>query len=361
MYMRHTQLYETHKSLHAKFTDFHGWEMPLEYSGIVHEHEAVRHAAGLFDLSHMGVIEVGGKDSRAFVARALPTRPGTMEVDSSRYTFILNDRGGIIDDLIMYRLNEERYLLVVNCANREKDLAWLKEHAKGFDAILVDDSPDTAILALQGPESWDIVREALGIDPASFKYGRFINSTFEGTGYILSKTGYTGEKGFEIYIHNHTVERMWARLLDAGRLKGLVPCGLGARDTLRLEMGYLLSGADVDEDIGPIEAGYERVIDFENTGFIGRDAVVKADTDGPAIHLTALKLKEKGVPRHGCRILSGNEQVGRVTSGNFSPMLKTGIALGYVTAGAPKDGLSIEIHDQPRAAEVVELPFYRKK
>lgn len=359
--MRHTQLYATHKTLGARFTGFHDWEMPLEYTGIVHEHEAVRKAAGLFDISHMGVIEVGGRDSLKFLGRMLPTRPETMDVDSSRYTFILNDTGGIIDDLMMYRLNEERYILVVNSANTAKDLDWLKGHAAGFEAILVDDSPDTAILALQGPASWDIVRDALGIDPAGFKHGRFVNSSFDGTGYILSKTGYTGEKGFEIYIHNHTVERLWARLMETGGRYGLLPCGLGARDTLRLEMGFLLSGADADESTNPIEAGYERVVDFENTGFIGRDALMKTKAGGPARRLTALRLTEKGVPRHGCRILAGAGQVGTVTSGNFSPMLKTGIALGYVNSGVPLDGLSIEIHGAAHAAEVVELPFYRKK
>lgn len=345
----------------AKLTQFHSWEMPLEYSGVVHEHEAVRKAAGLFDIGHMGVIEVGGSDSLAFLRRVLTIRPGIMDIDSTRYSFMLNGRGGVIDDLIAFRLNEERFLLVVNAAAADKDLAWLRENARGYDAILIDDSPDTAVLALQGPASWDIVREALGIDPAGFKYGRFVNSSFDGTGYILSKTGYTGERGFEIYIHNHTVERLWDRLIEVGTSKGLVPCGLGARDTLRLEMGYLLNGDDVDEDTTPIEAGYERVIDFENEEFIGRDALLKQRNEGVSRRLTALKLTEKGVPRRGCRILAGLEEIGSVTSGNFSPMLKSGIALGYVRSGAPSEGLSIEIHDKVHPAEVVELPFYRKK
>lgn len=359
--MRHTQLIGTHRALGAKLMDFHGWEMPLEYSGVVHEHEAVRNAAGLFDLGHMGVIEVGGADCIKFLAHMFPTRPDTMEVDSVRYTFLLNESGGILDDLMMYRLTTERYLLVVNCANREKDISWLKGHAAGYDAILVDDSPDTAILALQGPASWDIVKGALGIDPASFKYGRFINSTFEGTGYILSKSGYTGEKGFEIYIHNHTAERMWETLMEAGERYGLMPCGLGARDTLRLEMGFLLSGADADEGVNPIEAGYARSVDFDNKTFIGRAALEKAVKDGPKRRLVGLKLAEKGVPRHGCRILAATGQVGIVTSGNFSPMLKAGIAIGYIASDAPLAGLSVEIHDKPHAAEVVDLPFYRKK
>jgi glycine cleavage system T protein (aminomethyltransferase) len=345
----------------AKLTEFHGWEMPLEYSRVVHEHEAVRTAAGLFDISHMGVIEVGGADSLAFLRRVLTIRPGAMSVDNSKYSFMLNERGGIIDDLIAYRLNDERFLLVVNAAAADKDLAWLRSKSVGLDAIVIDDSPDTAILALQGRTSWDVVKDALGIDPASFKYGTFVNSTFEGTGFILSKTGYTGERGFELFIHNHTVERLWDTLIEAGKPRGLVPCGLGARDTLRLEMGYLLSGVDTDEDTTPIEAGYARVVDFENEEFIGRDALLKQKEAGPSRELAGLRLLENGVPRHGCRILAGGSQVGTVTSGNFSPMLKTGIALGYLKSGTTRDGLSIEIHDKAHAAEVVELPFYRKK
>jgi len=359
--MRHTQLYDKHKAMGARLTDFHGWEMPLEYAGVVHEHEAVRKAAGLFDISHMGVIEVGGGDSLAFLRRVLTLRPGAMNVDSSKYSFILNERGGIIDDLIAYRLNDERFLLVVNAAAADKDLAWLRSKSGGLNAIVIDDSPDTAILALQGPASWDVVRDALGIDPASFKYGTFINSTFEGTGYILSKTGYTGERGFELFIHNHTVEKLWDALIEAGRTKGLMPCGLGARDTLRLEMGYLLSGVDTDEDTTPLEAGYARVVDFENEEFTGRDALMRQREAGPGKTLTGLRLIENGVPRHGCRILAGGSQVGTVTSGNFSPMLKTGIALGYISSGAPVEGLSIEIHDKTHSAEIVELPFYKKK
>src|SRR3990172_2583451 len=215
--MKKTELYDHHRSLGAKFFEFHGWETPLEYSGVIKEHEAVRTAAGLFDVSHMGAIEVGGADSIAFLGRMLPTRPETLPVDSCRYTFLLNGRGGIIDDLMVFRLNEERFLLVVNAATAEKDLAWLRENSGGFDAVLVDDSSDTCILALQGPASWEVARRAFGIDPAGFKYHSFINSEFSGTGFILSKTGYTGEKGFEIYIHRLAVHGLWDALLHTGK------------------------------------------------------------------------------------------------------------------------------------------------
>jgi len=358
--MKRTALYEKHKALGAKFIEFHGWEMPLEYSGVVHEHEAVRKAAGIFDIGHMGTIEVGGEDSRAFLAHALTLRPEAIPVDSARYAFMLNGRGGIRDDLMVYRLNEERYLLCVNSATTEGDLEWLKDQGSGFRAILIDDSPDTALLALQGPASWDIARAALGIDPAGFKYHCFVNSNFHGTGYILSKTGYTGEKGFEIFIHKKFVGALWDLLMETGASHGLVPCGLGARDTLRLEMGYLLNGNDADEDTNPIEAGYEGMVDFGNEEFTGRDALLKIKSEGPKRKLVGLALKEKGVPRHGCAVLSGGEVAGVVTSGNFSPTLKKGIALAYIRTAAPAGVLQIVIHDRPHEAEVVELPFYKK-
>ena len=335
--------------------------MSLEYSGVIKEHEAVRNAAGLFDVSHMGAIEVGGDDAIPFLRKVLTVRPETTEVDRAKYAFLLNERGGTKDDLMVFRLNEKRFLLVVNASTKEKDLSWLRQNAAGFKAALIDDSPDTAILALQGPASWAIVSKVLGIEPKSIKYHAFVNSQFEGTGYILSKTGYTGEKGFEIYIHRHTVGRMWDALMDVGRESGLVPCGLGARDTLRLEMGYLLYGNDIDEDTSPIEAGYESAIDFENTDFIGRDALLKIKESGSEKRLVGLTLKDHGIPRHGCRVLAGGNEAGAVTSGNFSPSLKKGIAMAYVKTGIPLEDMKIDIRGKLYEAEVVELPFYKRK
>ena len=358
--MKHTELFEKHRALGARFIDFNGWEMPLEYSGVVKEHEAVRQAAGLFDISHMGAIEVGGEDGIDYLRRVLTLRPETVEVDRAKYAFLLNERGGTKDDLMVFRLNEKRFLLVVNGATREKDLEWLRRNASGFKAVLIDDSPDTAILALQGPASWDIVSKVLGIEPKSIKYHAFVNSQFEGAGYILSKTGYTGERGFEIFIHRHTVGKMWDALMDAGREFGLVPCGLGARDTLRLEMGYLLYGNDIDENTSPIEAGCEGAIDFENTDFIGRDALLKAREKGPERWLVGLTVKGHGIPRHGCRVLAWGSDIGVVTSGNFSPAIKRGIAMAYIKAGFPPEDIKIDIRGKLHEADLVEFPFYRK-
>lgn len=359
--MKHTELFEKYRASGAKFIDFGGWEMPLEYSGVVKEHEAVRNTAGLFDISHMGAIEVGGDDGIAFLGKVLTLRPETIEVDRAKYAFLLNEKGGTKDDLMVFRLNEKRFLLVVNASTKEKDLAWLRQNAAGFAAAPIDDSPDTAILAVQGPASWEIVSKVFGIEPKSIKYHGFVNSQFEGTGYILSRTGYTGERGFEIFIHRHTAGKLWDALMDAGRGFGLVPCGLGARDTLRLEMGYLLYGNDIDEDTSPIEAGYEGAIDFENTDFIGRDALLKVKEKGPGKRLIGLLLKDHGVPRHGCKVMAGGSEAGVVTSGNFSPSFKKGIAMAYVNTGVPLEDIKIDIRGKLHVAELAEFPFYKKK
>ncbi|MGC2425067.1 MAG: glycine cleavage system aminomethyltransferase GcvT, partial [Nitrospirota bacterium] len=254
--MKRPHLYERHKELGAKFVEFGGWEMPLEYSGAVKEHMAVRTSAGLFDVSHMGVIEVGGADSIEILKRALTFSPDSLKPDRARYAFLLNEKGGAKDDLMTFRLNEDRFILVVNASNREKDLNWLKDIGRDFEAVLIDDSPDTCILALQGPASWQIAEDAFGVKPSEFPYHSFITFEFSGTGVMLSKTGYTGEKGFEIYVHRAIAGDVWDLVLEKGEKYGILPCGLAARDTLRLEMGYLLYGNDITEDISPIEAGY---------------------------------------------------------------------------------------------------------
>ncbi len=357
--MARSPLYDRHKALNAKFLDFHGWEMPLEYSGSVKEHTAVRTAAGIFDVSHMGVIEVGGADSIQFLERALTFAPESLKPDHARYAFLLNEKGGIKDDLMVFRLNEERFILVVNASNREKDLNRLRGIGRDFRAVLIDDSPDSCILALQGPASWEIASSTFGIKPSGFPYHSFINFVFSGSGVILSKTGYTGEKGFEVYAHRKVAGAIWDLLLERGKNSGILPCGLAARDTLRLEMGYLLYGNDIDEDTSPIEAGYSNFIDLENEKFIGRNALLKIKEKGPGRRLVGLALTDPGVPRRGCPVTSGGKEIGVVTSGNFSPSLHKGIAMAYIPATGINDG-AIIIRGRAHAAEVVEFPFYRK-
>ncbi len=334
----------------------------MEYSGAVKEHTAVRTAAGLFDVSHMGVIEVGGADSIQLLARALTFSPESLKPDHAQYAFLLNENGGIRDDLMAFRLNEERFILVVNASNRERDLNWLKETGKDFRAVLIDDSPDTCIIALQGPASWDIASETFGIKPSEFPYHSFINFEFSGSGVILAKTGYTGEKGFEIYAHRKIAGSIWDLLLEQGKKFGIMPCGLAARDTLRLEMGYLLHGNDIDENTNPIEAGYSNFIDFENENFIGRGAIIKIKEDGPERRLVGLSLTEPGVPRRGCQVILEGQEIGIVTSGNFSPSLHRGIAMAYLPARHLESArdVAVIIHGKAHTAEIVEFPFYRK-
>ncbi len=360
--MAKSPLYDRHKALQAKFLDFHGWEMPLEYAGAVREHTAVRTAAGIFDVSHMGVIEIGGADSIDFLSRVLTFRPDSLKPDHASYTFLLNGKGGIKDDLVVFRLNEERFILVVNASNREKDLNWLRDVGRDFRAILIDDSPDTCILALQGPASWEIASDAFGVNPAEFPYHSFVNFAFSGSGVMLSKTGYTGEKGFEIYAHRKVAKELWDLLLEKGGKFGIMPCGLAARDTLRLEMGYLLYGNDIDENTNPIEAGYASFIDFENKRFIGRDALLKIKEKGTKRRLAGLVLTEPGVPRRGCPIALREREIGAVTSGNFSPSLHKGIAMAYIPASPPdaSQAVKVVIRGKSHAAELVEFPFYRK-
>ncbi len=336
--------------------------MPLEYAGAVKEHTAVRTAAGLFDVSHMGVIEVGGADGIRFLARAITFNPESLSPGHARYAFLLNEKGGIRDDLMVFRLNEERFILVVNASNREKDLNWLKETGKDFRAVLIDDSPDTCIIALQGPASWDIASEAFGIKPSEFPYHSFINFEFSGSGIILAKAGYTGEKGFEIYAHRKIAGAIWDLLLEKGKKFGIMPCGLAARDTLRLEMGYLLYGNDIDENTSPIEAGYSNFIDFENENFIGRDALLKIKEEGPRRRLVGLSLTEPGVPRRDCPVTLEGQEIGIVTSGNFSPSLHKGIAMAYIPARHPDSAraVTITIRGKAHMAEIAEFPFYRK-
>jgi aminomethyltransferase len=357
--MKRPHLFERHKGLGAKFVEFGGWEMPLEYSGAVKEHMAVRNSAGLFDVSHMGVIEVGGADSIQLLKRALTFSPDSLKQDRARYAFLLNEKGGAKDDLMAFRLNEERFILVVNASNREKDLNWLKDIGRDFEAVLIDDSPDTCILALQGPASWQIAEDAFGVKPVEFPYHSFVTIESSGTGVMLSKTGYTGEKGFEVYVHRTIAGDVWDLVLEKGEKYGILPCGLAARDTLRLEMGYLLYGNDITEDISPIEAGYLNFIDFGNEKFIGRDALLKIKEQRPDKRLMGLVLKEPGVPRHGYPVTSGGREIGAVTSGNFSPSLHKGIAMAYIPAGVTD--AAVVIRGKAHAAEAVELPFYRKK
>jgi len=346
-----TPLYAAHQRLKARIVDFHGWEMPIQYVGVLDEHSAVRTRAGLFDLSHMGRIKVRGKDRRAFLQRILTVDVDKVPPGRCRYTFYLNEKGTIIDDLIYYADREED-LLVVNASNREKDIAWMQSHLKG-DVQLDDQTHSVALLALQGPRSLEHVKRVLGVDPSSLGY-----YTFGIFGeHFLSRTGYTGEDGFEIFVPAAKAEALWERFIEAG----IAPIGLGARDTLRTEAGMPLYGNDIDDTTTPLEAGLKFAVELDKPEFIGQAALRAQGT--PARALAGFVLETKRSPRHGYDLYHAGAKLGTVTSGTYSPTLEKSIAMAYVPRELKKPGEAFEVDVRGRRepAVCVKLPFFRRE
>lgn len=348
-----TPLYDTHVRLNGRIVDFHGWELPVWYTGIMEEHLAVRTAAGIFDVSHMGEIRISGADAVAYLNGLTTIDVGTMETGQAKYTFLLNEQGGIIDDLLVYCVKPDEYLLCVNASNREHDLAWLKAHVMAKVAI-ADESAQTAMLAVQGPAAARILEATLAFDLTGMRRYHFTVRESRFGRLMLSRTGYTGEDGVEIFLANAEAPALWETLVEAGA----VPCGLGARDTLRLEMGYPLHGNDIDTTTTPLEAGLGFALDMHKPDFLGKNRLQGQREAGLARRLTGLSLLEKGVPRQGYPCERGGQVVGRITSGSISPVLQVGIALAYLDAGV-KAGDEIEIMIRSKAirARVVKPPF----
>ena len=344
-----TPLYAEHQKLKARIVDFHGWEMPIQYAGIVEEHAAVRKAAGLFDLSHMGRVRVLGKDRRAFLQKVLTINLDTIKPGRCRYTFLLNEKGTIIDDLLIYA-GEQDDLLVVNASNRDKDVEWMKKHLKG-DVRLEDETFSVSLVATQGPKSLAAVKEALGVDPSAMKY-----YTWAKFGdYMLSRTGYTGEDGFEVFVRTPKAAEVWTTFIKLG----LPPVGLGARDTLRAEASMPLYGNDIDDTTTPLEAGLDFAVDLTRD-FIGRDALKAAP---PARKLSGLVLSSKRIPRQGFDVYAAGAKAGAVTTGTWSPTLEKSIAMAYLplAAAAPGTSVEIDVRGKREPATVVKMPFYRRE
>jgi aminomethyltransferase len=360
MPLSHTPLHSAHAALGAKLVPFAGYEMPVQYpSGITAEHQAVRTAAGLFDVSHMGEVEVRGHGARDFVQYVTTNDVDRIEIGQAQYSTLLNERGMLLDDLLVYR-RPEGYLLVVNASNRDRDVAHLRDHARGF-AVEVDDRSDaTALLALQGPRSEAILSRVTDSVLGDLGYYRAVRGLVAGQVALISRTGYTGEDGFELYLDNDATRVVWDRLLEAGQPDGLIPAGLGARDSLRLEMGYALYGNDLDEGRTPLEAGLGWVVKLGKGDFIGRDALVRQKEEGVAERLAGFRLRERGFPRPGYGVRTASGEMGVVTSGTVSPSLGVGIGMAYVPAEAARAGAPIEIviRGQGVPAELVKPPFY---
>ena len=358
--LQRTPIHDEHVKLGARMVPFAGYEMPIQYpTGITAEHHAVRNAAGLFDVSHMGEFEVRGERALDFVQHVTTNDASKLEVGQAQYSTLPNDDGKLLDDLLVYRY-PDHYMLVVNGSNREKDFAWVKRFAGEFGVELVDRTDDIALLALQGPKAERILAKLTDADLPSIRYYRFAEGRVDGVPATISRTGYTGEDGFELYVPAEHGGRLWARLLEAGKDEGLIAAGLGCRDSLRLEMGMALYGNDLDEGRTPLEAGLGWVVKLDKPAFVGRDALLRQKSEGVRTKLVGFRLKERGFPRHGYAVAVDGETVGEVTSGTLSPTLGVGIGMAYVPAEAAKPGteIGIVIRDKAVPAEVVKPPFH---
>jgi len=359
-----TALDARHRALGARMIPFAGWDMPVQYRGLVEEHNAVRTAAGLFDLSHMGEIFVTGPEAAAALDYALVTAPGKLAVGRAHYSMICDESGGVIDDLIVYRLGDTRYMVVPNASNAATVATSLGERLKGFDATLDDASMRTSLVAIQGPLAAEILQPFVDVDLAAIKYYSGTQTRACGVPAVLARTGYTGEDGFELFVAWDDAVRVWDVLLEAGAARGLVPAGLGARDTLRLEAGMPLYGQELNRATTPFEAGLGRLVNFGKPGdFVGRAALEQA-RNNPRKALVGLKLSGRGIARIGYPVYlpAATDPCGTVTSGTASPTLGFAIAMGYVPTDRAAVGgaLEVSIRDQRASAEVVAMPFYRR-
>ncbi len=377
--MQRTILYPEHLALGAKMTPFNGWDMPLYYSSILDEHKAVRTAVGIFDVSHMGQVFVRGPQALAMLDELVVSRLDTLAQGRACYSLMLHERGGIVDDIIVFRVGPEECLVVVNCANREKDVQWMQQHrregdragtilageevphADGRAAVDVRLEPDRAILAVQGPEAAGLLDEVLKQRVSSL--GRFDITTVASLGSRawISRTGYTGSDGFELFVPNAQAVALWKRLVNAGQSRGIHPIGLGARDTLRLEAGLRLCGTDMDESTSPYEADLGWTVALSKPSFIGKPVLVEQAASGVARRLAGFALDEGPVPRHGCALVVGDREVGTVTSGTFSLMLNQPIGMGFIerSLATPGTRIGVMIRSKAHPATVVKLPFWR--
>lgn len=355
-----TSLYDVHKGLGALFTDFAGWAMPVRYTSELAEHRAVREAAGLFDLSHMGELEVTGPEAGAALDYALVGHFTGIEPGRARYTMMCDAEGGVLDDLVVYRLGESQFLVVANAGNAAIVFAELIKRTGAFEAEVTDRASETALIAVQGPRASGIVGAMTSADLTSLKYYAGMPAKVGGQEVFLARTGYTGEDGFELFVPSSEAEALWNALTKAGESHGLLPAGLASRDTLRLEAGMPLYGNELTAEVSPFEANLGRVVKFAKRDFVGKEALERRRE--PAKVLAGLRGTGRRSPRHGCRVLDGERGVGEVTSGALSPTLGYPIAMAYLPKELSEPGtkLTVDVRGRIEPVEVVELPFYRR-
>lgn len=358
--MKRTPLFDVHVSLGAKMVPFAGFEMPVQYSGLTQEHFAVRENVGMFDVSHMGQFFVEGKEAKDLLQNVTTNNLDLNENGKAQYTCLPNDEGGIIDDLIVYKMNDEKYFVVVNASNIEKDFAHIQAH-NNFDATLTNASDEMSLIAIQGPKAKETLQKLTSVDLSALPYYSFTEGEVgDVKDVIISNTGYTGSGGYELYFQNKDAANLWNALSEAGSEFGILPCGLGARDTLRLEKGFCLYGNDIDDTTSPLEAGLGWITKLDKGDFVGKDKIAALKESGITRKLVGFEMQEKAIPRHDYPVLDkeGNT-IGKVTSGTMSPMKKVGIGLAYVdTAHSKVDSeIYIQIRNKSVLAKVVKTPF----
>lgn len=360
--LRSTPLTDWHRENGGKMVEFAGYAMPIRYAdGVIAEHKAVREACGIFDVSHMGELEIRGAEARRNVDRLVTNDVSKLEVGQVLYAAMCHPDGGIVDDVLVYCLGEERFMIVCNASNHAKVASWVGSQLEG-DASLHDQTVSTALFAVQGPASLDVLRAwpraaAHGATLASLDYYHCVFLDLDGIGALVSRTGYTGEKGYEIYVPVPDAVAVWTELLACGAAHGLRPIGLGARDTLRLEAGYSLYGQELADDVSPFEAGIGWTVRLKADDFVGRDVLAKQKEDGPPRRTVALRLEGRNIPRQHADVVADGSVVGEVTSGSFSPILECGIGLARIDASAVGATLAVDVRGKPVEAERVKLPF----
>jgi len=361
--MKRTPLYNKHVEQKGKIIDFGGWELPVEYSGIKAEHNAVRNAAGLFDVSHMGEVTVVGDDAEKYIQKVVTNDISTLVDYQICYTTMCYPDGGVVDDLLVYKYNNKKYLLVINASNTEKDFDWIESHLFG-DVTVSNVSADYAQLAIQGPNAQEILQKLTDKDLNEIEFYHFADNVKIGNlTALVSRTGYTGEDGFEIYLSSEDGPKLWDLLLEAGKDYGLIPAALGARDTLRFEAALPLYGKEIDKDITPLEAGLGFCVKFSKEDFIGKEALLKQKTEGLKRKLVGFEMIERGIPRSHYEVFADGKKIGYVTTGSISPTLNKNIGLALLEIDYTKEGTEIEvvIRNKSVKAKIVKKPFYTKK
>jgi aminomethyltransferase len=361
--LKKTALNARHRTHGGRMVAYAGWDMPVEYSGIVEEHLAVRTRAGIFDVSHMGEIEIAGRDALAGVQHITTNDAARLKQGQAQYSALTTPAGTFVDDVLVYRLAVEHYLLVVNAGNTDKAYGWIAEQTKSVgDVVVVNASSRYALIAVQGPQALGVLQSLTGVDLRAVRTYSFAHGEVAGVRAMISRTGYTGEDGFELFIPPNSAERVWMAVLEAGKGVSLLPAGLGARDTLRLEAAMRLYGQDIDETTTVLEAGLGWVVGWDKGDFIGRDALMKQKESGVQRKLAGFELVEPGIARHGYEVWVGDAKVGVVTSGTQTPFLKKSIGMAYLPAdrSTPGTEFHIDIRGRHARARVVPLPFYKR-